>query len=203
MQRASFILVILGLLAAPGIGQQAASESVSNDKGEPFVVPGLVSIESPHPTLEWRSSKTFESEVTTAHYFICSNNDESTPLILVIDERAAKEDIQRQTLAFENYKVARQFAENHGFKVQKGKAPDVKKAKKNRVMYSVVGEHTHQVDGQGNKMQMYIGGMTIFSDHRTYTLQAMAPNAESTKILLGAAKTLKELLPTEQVSLNR
>lgn len=192
MKRASFVLVILGLVAAPGMGQQA-------EKTEPFVVPGLVSIESPHPSLKWQKSKTFESEVTTAHYFICSNNHEqSTPLILVIDERAATEDFQKQTLAAENYKVARQFAEKNGFKVQSGKAPDVKNSKKkNRIMYSVVGKHIHQ------DMEMYIGGMTIFSENRTYTLQAMAPNAESTKILLRSAKSLKELLPTKQVSLNR
>ena len=190
MRRASFVLVLLGLVAAPGIGQQAKNP-------EPFVVPGLVSIESPHPSLVWHKSKTFESEVTTAHYFICSNNDTSTPLILVIDERAAEDQSQRQTLASENYKVARQFAEKHGFKIQSGKSPDVSRSKKNRVMYSVVGQHTQQ------NMQMYIGGVTIFSKHRTYTLQAMSPNAESTKLLLGAAKSLKELLPTEQVSINR
>ncbi len=193
MKRAPFVIAILGCYAAVGMGQGTTSESA-----KPFVVPGLISIESPHASLTWRKSElAVANEVTTAHYFICSNNDQSTPLILVVDERAAPEDFQRQRLASENYKVARKFAEKHGFRVESGKAPDVSKAKKNRVMYSVIAQHATQ------DIEMYIGGVTIFSPHRTYTLQAMAPDADSTKLLLSAVKTLKELPPNEKVSLNR
>ena len=180
MKFVALLCLVLGPLSTVSFGQNAAEP-------EYFEAPGLFRVQSPHPSFSWRRERTQTNDVTTAHYYVCSNNQTSTPLILVVDERAATEDFQRQTFVFEHLKVARQFAERNGFSIVKGKAP--KDATKKRVTYSIVGKHqVHDID-------LYIAGMVIFSDYRTYTMQAMSPTAESTKQLLSVVRTLKEIPP--------
>jgi hypothetical protein len=157
--------------------------AASQTQPSPFVVDGRFSIDFPAKGYDWKFVTTKEIQGIKARYFLCSNEDESSRMVLIIEERHADTQAKRKVTIKAHWNTLVGL-KDRGFTELSGKKPPLEEPIPDRTYYSISGK-----DPNGNPV--FIRGATVFGKY-IYGFQAFARTAADAERLIGVVKTLKE-----------